>query len=311
MTIADLKTNVANTFPRQASPGWNTYFDTNLPQWLYELCDFPFWFLIQSPSPAYWANFPITDYTTVVLQYGDWALNGWLVLQTGIGTYSIAAPFEEDHEADNISAPGWWDIFQASQIMSAKLHDDDGTMLCDLEVLPPNAFHARIMIGESNGGTPRFMTLKTTESGSYINLWPRPYKQFSLAISWAMRESPVYLRPGDYVDQYSKFLNFASQAVYYKCLYHSADFFDEDGMMKKFSEQLWGMNGLPKVDTNAITTVGGIIGRLKDETYAKNDQSQKQIPWFGSCKRATGRGNGNRYGWGPYGGYYMGNSYTT
>lgn len=285
-TVSDLKAAVAAEFPRNNIPGWATYFDTNIEQWIYELCDFPFWFLEQRPSPAFFSNFPIVDYTVIPLQYGQWALNGWLILVPGQTIYSLAAPFEEDHEAGGAT---WWSIFRAASINSAKLHDDSGYALQDLEMLGSNVFQSRFLTyGGSGGGEPQYMTLRTTESGSSLVVWPRPTKNYALSVSWTMREAPIYTRPTDPTTQYSKFLSFAPTAIQYKALAQTASFFDEQDMMAKFLMGLYGQ-GSPKTDMNSVTQAGGIIGKLKEETLAMHRQTQQQAGWYQSQAQAIGR----------------------
>ena len=281
-------TSVSNTFPRGNISGWQNYFNTNLESWLYELCDFPFWFLCQNPSPAFWGNFPITDYTSIPLPYGRWAATGWLILDPGVSLYSMAAPFEEDHEA----LTAWWAIFRAASLDVVKLHDSTGRDLQDLEVLPANEFYSRYYYSGTSitRGQPKYATLRTTEAGSSIVIWPKPDKEYPMSVTWTLRESPPYTAPTS-TDVYAKFLNWAPSAVLYKCLMQSASFFNESEMRKEFEQQLYGSPGVPKADFNSIMQVGGIMGALKEETYRKNTQRHQQAKFWPSCARATGRHN--------------------
>ena len=287
-TVAQLMTSVANTFPRGNISGWQSYFNTNLEVWLYELCDFPFWFLVQNPSPNFWGNFPICNYASIPLPYGQWAATGWLILEQGVSLYSMATPFEEDNEA----LTPWWSIFRAASLDVVKLHDHTGRELQDLEVLPANDFYSRYYYSGSTicKGMPKYCSLRTTESGSSIVIWPKPDKPYPLSVTWTLRESPPYISPSD-SNTYAKFLSWAPNAVLYKCLAQTASFFNESEMRKEFEAQLYGTPGVPKGDFNSITQVGGIIGALKEETYRKGSQRHQQAKFYGSCAKATGRHN--------------------
>ena len=140
-----------------------------------------------------------------------------------------------------------------------------------------------------SGGEPRYMTLRTTESGSQVVVWPRPDKQYSLAITWVLRESPPYTNP---VNQqvYAKFLNWAPTAVLYKCLAETASFFNEVEMKKEFEMRLYGTPG-PKADFSAIENIGGLIGGLKEESERQNRQIHQQAKFWPSLARASGRHN--------------------
>lgn len=287
-TISQLKTNTANTFSRGNIAMWSNYFDTNLESWLYELCDFPFWFLRQEPSPAFWSNFPIHDYDALPRVYGDWVATGWLIARHGVTLYSMASPLEEDYE----DQPTWWEIFRAASIDSAKVHDQTGRIVQDLELLPSNEFYDRFYYGSSSNssGAPKFMTLRTTERGSSIVLWPRPDREYPISIKWTLRESPPYQSPQNNSDQYARFLTWAPSAVLTKCLLQTAIYFNEADMAKDYAAQLYGING-PKMDYSAITAIGGLLGRLKEETYRKNSQQHQQMKVWPSAAVATGRHN--------------------
>jgi hypothetical protein len=300
-TVSELMANVSAAFPRTQTLGWQNYFNTNLEAWLYELCDFPFWFLVQSPSPAFWSNFPLTQdqYPAIPLQMGQWALSGWLILEPGVTQYSMAAPFEDENE----SVSAWWSIYRAASIDTARLHDDNGMQLCQLFNIPANEFVNRYQFGWGNNGNgpPQYCTLKTTESGSSIVVWPKPDRFYPLAVTWTMRESPPYISPTPPGNTYAKFLNWSPPAVYYKAMLQTASFFNELEMKKEFAEQLYGKLGAPKSDFSAMTDVGGIIGALKEETYRKNSSRQQQAAYYKSSAQATGKRNPNGWGAIPYG----------
>ena len=93
-TIAQILTEVERTFPRK-SLGWQNHFNASIEEWIYDLCDFPYWFLVQRASPDFAATFPIATPSAIPLRFQRWCGSGWLKLQALQSRYVVSAPFEE------------------------------------------------------------------------------------------------------------------------------------------------------------------------------------------------------------------------
>lgn len=296
LTVPELKTAVMQQYPR-ATAGSSRHFDTNLERWIYELCDFPFWFLSQRPSPDFFSNFPISDYSTIPRKFQQWCDIGWLITEPGQSTYIIGAPMEDEQAL----TANWWGLSRASQLEFVKVFNDNGTVRHDCKVCTENWLYSHFE--PNTTAPPHYAVLQTRETYSRIILHPTPDKAYPIMVQYSLRECPLYTSLTDGVAR-SRFLNFAASAVQYKCLYHMADFFDEQGHMDKFSIHLLGAP-FKKGDITSQSAIGGIIGKLKQETYDKAAQLTDSVAWYPSIGAAVGRGSNYRRYRPPNGGYWL------
>lgn len=299
LTVPQLKTAVRQQYPRFTSQA-SDYFDTNLERWIYELCDWPFWFLSQRPSPSFFSRFPITDFTTLTMKFERWADIGWLIAQPGVSTYVFGAPMEDEQA----NSADWWALARVAQIEYCKVFNPSGTFRHDCTVCSENWLYSNFE--PTTPGPPRYAILQTRETYSRLTIHPTPEQYYPMQIQFSLRECPIYNSITDGVAK-SRFLNFAASAVMWKCLFHMADFFQEAGDMAKYATYLWG-DPAKRGDLSSASATGGLIGKLKQETYDKAAQLSSTQAWCGSSREALGRGTRmnrwNRNNW-MGGGYYI------
>lgn len=283
LTIPQLKSQVL-TYPRTNAQS-RQMFDEQIERWIYELCDWPFWFLSQRPSPTFFSHFPITgnDFTGVTRVFGDWAEIGWIILRPGQSVYIFANPAEDEQS----SSPDWWSYSRVNQIDFIKIFNDNGTIKSDLDITSENLFFSRI--DTTSQSAPRMAMLQTGETYSKVCFHPAPDRYYAAAVQFSLREAPLYTSITDSITR-SRFCNYAASAVYYKVMAHMADFFNESEDLNKYLTFLLGAPA-KKGDWKSESATGGIIGKLKQESRAKADQLSDVVAWKKSANQALMRNN--------------------
>lgn len=285
-TLAELKTNVFDEFPRQ-NPKIKALFDRKIYTWAHELSKaYPWAFLRVWPLDISELTFPM-NLATVTRIRNEWIAPGWLVTDANQGKYLLQAPieYEEWDEAN------WWtnatinnlECF-SDRIWYCKRFDEQGYFIKDLPILErDSAFSSKT---ETDTGIPNYFYLSMTEVGTYIHFHPVPDANYLFCIEFQQIKPPFYVDPTD-GGVHNKFLTFAPRILELYSLIQVARYFDEPKMQENFERELYGSPPLGL--KRAINQKTGLIGDLVNDSIKMTNQQNQDLKIFLSAKQAVGR----------------------
>jgi len=298
-TLAELITEIGREFPR-FNPEAQAMVEANVESWVNDLCDFPFWFLVNRPNLQFMTGFPVTLASLTPLA-GNWVSNGWLRTSLGVNRYQVYMPLEDNYAGSSL----WYAPARVKNIQFCKEFNENGRFMYDLSFSSPDwslTNYSYTTPGSTN--RPVGCWLEQTETGSYLVLHPVPLTEQRLyAVQFELSTCPWYASVSSPADIKNRFMNYAPQAVLYKCLLHVAQYYDEKGMAKNFERILYG--DPPRGEAKSNYPYKGIMGKLVEETREMHKQLNKSIPYYPSLSSAYGRSpNMNFRGGYPGSGYY-------
>lgn len=286
-TVAQLKADVIQSFPRTDEVVVPAQVDLNFPKWVRALCRMHSWQFNTVRPGSVAGIFPlVVDDLTLPLYPGAdrWIHRGWLLTEVGVDTYEFKAPYD-----DTDPELGFADAL-VREVVSVKLFNLEGAFQGEV---PCHTSSYSLSQANRFGDDPsgRCMCwIETFPEISILRLHPPPTTEFCLAIEFVLGDAPTYTVASS---QYNRVVSAAYDAVREYGLMHLAKHFLEDGLHALYKAELFGNN------VQGPGEQRGIIRDMKEAERTENiARDTRWEQYTGAMAPYNGAYSGRRYrGW--------------
>lgn len=288
-TMAEVKAQIKARFPRW-SDDFDALVDTNMESWLYELSDYPYWFLTVQPgdllstasAPMNLAGLPNRGPAG-----SYWVDSGWLRVVPGRAVYDFYHPLDMEQYQAAPTVAAWFQPCKIQLVDYVLEFDANRNFVNVLQVADMVDALGYSPYLQSN--RPVQCVWRKTETKSSIIFQPTPNKEYLYSIQFVLSNPPIYNSGGQL---YNRWFTFCPEAVVLYGLMKAAEFFLEPGLQEKYEQELYG--NPPKATNIKVAPKAGILGRLKKETARQKEKMYQKLRVYESMAAAIGR-QGLRY----------------
>lgn len=283
-TLAEVKAQMQVRFPRWSSE-FDTQVDTNMESWLYELSDYPYWFLTISPgdllttasAPINLAGLPNRGPSG-----SQWVDAGWLRTVNGQAVYDFYHPLDlEQYQAAPTTA-AWFQPCKIQLVDYVLEFDQNKNFVNFIPVMDMMDALGSTPFLQNN--RPMQAIWRKSETKSSLIFQPTPNAAYLYAVQFVLSNPPIYNSGGQ---NYNRWLTFCPEAVVLYGLMKAAEHFQEPQLQAKYEEELYGTP--PKGMVHKQAAKPGILGRLKKETAKQKERMYQKLRWYESQTEAVGR----------------------
>lgn len=288
-TLAEIKAQIQSRFPRWSSE-FEAMLDTNIESWLYELSDYPYWFLTIQPgdllsttsAPINLAGLPNRGPAG-----SQWVDSGFLRTVAGQAAYDFYHPLDMEAYQASPGTASWFQPCKIQLVDYVQEFDSNKNFVNFIQVADMADALGYNPYRQSN--RPVQCVWRKTETKSTLIFQPTPDKAYLYAVQFVLANPPIYSTGGQ---SYNRWFTFCPEAVVLYGLMKAAEFFMETTLQEKYEQELYGSP--PKGANLKAAPKLGILGRLKKETARQKEKMYQKLRWWESQAQATGQ-NGLRY----------------
>lgn len=288
-TLAEVKAQIQTRFPRW-SDEFSAIVDSNMESWLYELSDYPYWFLTIQPgdllttasSPVNLAALPNRGPSG-----SYWVDAGWLRTVANQAVYDFYHPLDMEQYQASPATAAWFSQCKVQLVDYLIEYDSNKNFVNVLQVA--DMVDALGYSPYRQASRPTQAVWRKSETKSQLILQPTPDAAYLYACQFVLSNPPIYQSVGQY---YNRWFTFCPEAVVLYGLMKAAEHFQEPAMQEKYEQELYGSP--PKGMLAKQAPKQGVLGRLKKETQRQKERMYQKLRWYESQAAAQGQ-NGLRY----------------